>query len=707
MLPPTIKYVYANFNGFEGTQGSTQTHQIHSSFLETYPNHLQDIVQLLKKDGAQFDSKTIRYQDPDSKVFLLLTPEMNLKEYFDRHKELLLWINPNCGRECDMRFEQILKRLELLESKAAVTRPLDVNTLQEPSSQPHLAILYADPLGKAGEKGVTPTIDAVDYESECRKIVRHLEQRNKNIILQIEIATRKNLLEILQKGPRILHILSHGHYDSDKKDYCLSFEDGKGNLDPIYSSDLKSMLKDRKLDTKLVFTNACHSESVATVFHDAGVPCVVAVQSDNKILDLAAQEFADVFYQSIFEGLSVDTAMSNARFSLAGNYFVCCCAHKHKTNCKWKNKCFVEDSTQAHISHKPNCTCEGRHVHKHKKKKCSWAAQFLESIGRADDLLTADEFLNTCCCSPELPHNEVMKFLMKPDEFNQAIVQEPKQGPLILKSTYNLLKPKFPVNKPLGRNHELYELLKALTNPVNKIILLRGSRGSGKSVLVRHLANYLQARGYFQQNVVLIDMRKIHSMSQFISELATRTIGPFMDITEIENQQIDLPNLFEPVKHSEILAILEDFDSFIGHFGKESDTVFKALRDFGETLKIITDNANCFKVVLTTSKEYKLDAVNENVAIDNLVPSKAAKLLVTIAPPEYIVPSEVESSLKKYSGGKNLSPQFIWFVAQQLRTRKNIFLSQLINELMKNKTSSNENEEQQLFAQKLLETNLR
>ena len=56
----------------------------------------------------------------------------------------------------------------------------------------------------------------------------------------------------------------------------------------IYYDTLKTLIKNKDNIIKLVFVNACHSLEIAKVFLEAGVPYVIAVQSELKIEEKAA-----------------------------------------------------------------------------------------------------------------------------------------------------------------------------------------------------------------------------------------------------------------------------------------------------------------------------------------------------------------------------------------------------------------------------------
>lgn len=70
-------------------------------------------------------------------------------------------------------------------------------------------------------------------------------------------------------------------------------EDKKGKLKKIYEHQLRQLLSSYDHSkTKLVFINACHSEEIGKIFSEAGIPVVIAVQSNLKILDEVASQFS-------------------------------------------------------------------------------------------------------------------------------------------------------------------------------------------------------------------------------------------------------------------------------------------------------------------------------------------------------------------------------------------------------------------------------
>jgi hypothetical protein len=60
-----------------------------------------------------------------------------------------------------------------------------------------------------------------------------------------------------------------------------------------------------------VFLSACHSESVAAAVVEAGVPHVVVVKVEHKMLDKTALDFTRAFYRNLLKGHSVSQSFRN------------------------------------------------------------------------------------------------------------------------------------------------------------------------------------------------------------------------------------------------------------------------------------------------------------------------------------------------------------------------------------------------------------
>ncbi len=192
-------------------------------------------------------------------------------------------------------------------------------------------------------------IDTLDIEREKQRLGRALSECRKAISVRMEAATSHNLIRMLAHGVRALHYTGHGFQQ------CLAFEDGKGMMHSLTASQLKELFTAGIGTTttgstsphhhhphhhhhqhtasggtasalgatpsaaaaptasgggvapvapatgvQFVFVSACHSETAANAFVDAGVPHVIAVKLDAKVGDTAAHIFMDHFYFSLF-----------------------------------------------------------------------------------------------------------------------------------------------------------------------------------------------------------------------------------------------------------------------------------------------------------------------------------------------------------------------------------------------------------------------
>lgn len=182
-------------------------------------------------------------------------------------------------------------------SPAAATAPAPASAVETPAPHPpsgnalDLVVLHAAPLVIKDSKGRIFPMEKLDLEAERRAITTALltDVRHKAISVRFEIATA-DILRILMTTSRckVLHFSGHGL--GQRAAVC--FEDGVGCTHLITPELLRQLtfsgqpiqahgdVKDAPggTDVRLVFVNACHSEKVASVFLNAGIPHVVAVR---------------------------------------------------------------------------------------------------------------------------------------------------------------------------------------------------------------------------------------------------------------------------------------------------------------------------------------------------------------------------------------------------------------------------------------------
>jgi len=109
----------------------------------------------------------------------------------------------------------------------------------------------------------------------------------------------------------VLHYSGHGHPQ------CLTFEDGRGGLQPVPPRRLEALVRPRP--PALAVVCACHSLRAAQALVAAGVKHVVAVSLDEPLLDAAAVAFTRAFYHALSVGDSVRRAFDGGVEAVAAS----------------------------------------------------------------------------------------------------------------------------------------------------------------------------------------------------------------------------------------------------------------------------------------------------------------------------------------------------------------------------------------------------
>lgn len=119
----------------------------------------------------------------------------------------------------------------------------------------------------------------------------------------------------------IFHFIGHGGFDRLQNEGYLLFTGSGGNAERMTAASLGRLLGDHG-PLRAVLLNSCEGgqsgddvfSSAAATLVRSGIPCVVAMQY--AITDAAAIEFARTFYEALADGLSTETAVSDARKSI-------------------------------------------------------------------------------------------------------------------------------------------------------------------------------------------------------------------------------------------------------------------------------------------------------------------------------------------------------------------------------------------------------
>jgi hypothetical protein len=137
-------------------------------------------------------------------------------------------------------------------------------------------------------------------------------------------ATPEEIHGYLKTGNyHIVHFIGHGVYNDERREGCLVFENDRGGEFMLGERALREIFCKRGLS--MVFLNACESgrggradfnKGVAQSLVAHGLPALVANQY--SVLDSSATSFAQHFYASLAQGLSIGEAAREAR--IAVNY---------------------------------------------------------------------------------------------------------------------------------------------------------------------------------------------------------------------------------------------------------------------------------------------------------------------------------------------------------------------------------------------------
>ncbi|TMW64706.1 hypothetical protein Poli38472_011586 [Pythium oligandrum] len=342
-----------------------------------------------------------------------------------------------------------------------------------------LVVLHAAPLIIKDREGRIFPMEKLDLAAERRAIVTSLvnEVLHKSIHLRFDVATADTLRSLMTAWKcKVLHFSGHGIGQRP----ALCFEDGVGCTHMITPDHLRQLTfsgSETPTPTpsttnylQLVFVNSCHSQKVASVFLDAGIPHVIAVHSDSLVVDASATMFAKHFYLSLFSGHTVRTAFNVAkgfvRASPMHKRAACCCAHLHEPNCQW-----MKDGSR-HSHHNPKqCCCKGEHL--------------------------------------PFPHDESSKFVLlgpdgRPDAHDVVLFGNVPNGKLVdhtprCNSSIPSMHGQF-----IGRNSETYVLVRSLHQ--NAVTVCLGAPGIGKSSLVISVAHFVHSRRMFPDGVYYVDL---------------------------------------------------------------------------------------------------------------------------------------------------------------------------------------------------------
>lgn len=589
---------------------------------------LHEAQKLLREDGVSFEDVLMTcFFDEFAKAYIRFTNPISVpsdpgfvlkltlrKEKSAKIRDLIAQITNLSSQVADLS-----QRLELLE------QPRGDNGLSPSSTDEiDIAVLLAAPLVQIEGKTRRGLYNSnLDFESDKRRLINYLRNNDVRAALKFEAATVTSLGKLLQAKPSVLQIECHGLFKNDIGPFFLAFESSRnmGELFELDKDALRSVLQDAMRGNTanlIVLVNACYSETVANVFLEAGVRCVVAVHQQTRILDVAVKEFTHEFYRQLFSrNQSIRDAFTLACQAVKreqATLVTCCCAHEHTAACTWSRKAITdEEALEQHREHLFACKCRTARVNNIHKSDCDWALNFMEKY-TPQRVLTDEEINNgfvLCCCRPEIPHGESMKFAFYSDKEFENFHIASKNHSEVKHSTPDVPMPPAVSTRTFGQHDKIQELVSALgkNSSDTHFINVIGESGVGKTVVVKRAAYYAFERHAFPQGVIYIDMTGRTSISYIFREVENvfKTSG-------IKTKQ----EFTQFLRDLSILLIIDGTDDILR---QERET-------FPQSLNFIVENAYSPKVLVVSRVPINIEGTV--IRVNPLSPHRAAELLITL-----------------------------------------------------------------------------
>lgn len=370
-----------------------------------------------------------------------------------------------------------------------------------------MLILISAPLGRYQHKDQQEKFEPViplTVQEEAEAIQSDLDRAEPQIPLhlEVEIVTPDRLAEVLKakQPPLIIHFAGHGEV-LERDDAGVVLEDKVGLACPMSAGDLRDRLRTlRGAPCQLAVLNACHSQDFAQVLLDRGARHVVAVRSQDRILDKVARHFASEFYPLLMHGHSVSDAFESARDTVRRD------RHLGRLVDPTTHEPAVFDETD-----KIRLLPEGSTRH---EKQLTW-----EGVRR----------LSGEAIPPAWGHNTNL-LRISPDPF-------------------------------VGRREDLHKIASCLRAPnedqqAPRCVLLSGMGGMGKSVLAQAAGRWHRERDRFAKGVWEFDLRKVQDVAQVRISIAK-------EFRLSKAARKSNRTLASELADYEILLILDDLDALL------------------------------------------------------------------------------------------------------------------------------------------------
>lgn len=228
-----------------------------------------------------------------------------------------------------------------------------------------------------------------------------------------------------------------------------------------------------------------------------------------------------------------------------------------------------------------------------------------------------DEQIKLCCCCPEITHDETMKLqlLFKNNDKatgNIPILECLKTG--FVKQTRKVYfgENKFHDCETTGKNRIIHSIFNAYSYEGARIIYMVGEQGCGKSMLSKHIANYMTER-HKVTSAQYLNMDKVSNIAVLMAN-----IPDYRVMTSFDNYKGKSAG-------QETLVILDNMDAIIqNHF-----------REFRSSIQEMLEQTKLKFLVICSSSTWMLNSNNQRQEKVFLIPplnmQAAAKLLLSMA----------------------------------------------------------------------------
>lgn len=477
---------------------SSSTIEINEDSILSYYNSQKCAYQTLKP------KEIFSYSDSDPLKILIRKPT------FPTVSSLLQKIN-----ELEKKIKSLTSEVQETDKPSFKTKKQ--KTLSFQYSEIDIAMLHGAPLVMGREEECFPIEDSsLDFQAERRKLTGYLTDNDIGAFIRFEAATTENFADILEYKPKIIYISCQGYLKQSPQEFVLAFEqpievsDNKseiGQIQDMTSETLQTILNNAPQYFQIVIIKGIYSQEMAYVFRNAGFNCVLAVQDlkDNTKTD----EFIADFCKNLLKGDTIIKAKEKAESKHPDEKgFLCCCAHRHKSTCKWVKSLTLSNTQKKHNEHAlGNCCKSPGGFH---KSSCIAASDFYmkysENLDSSSELVL-EQHIKVCCCANDLDHSKLKKYdLLYSDE--SVLDQVLFEGPIRSNIEYICplpahLKPPYIEKFTTGRRMEIREVIgMSLTS---RGVNVFGFCGMGKTTLLKRAAQYLYERRVFKDGVVYLD----------------------------------------------------------------------------------------------------------------------------------------------------------------------------------------------------------